>query len=352
MKSAYFMAAMPLKTSLRLFLRNGISARYCGRAMFVLQSGLFATLLALRERRICKAEISAARLPDNPLFIVSHWRTGSTLLHRLIAGDPEFIAPSMFQATWPLSFLSSRRFVEPIMKRMVAPERPMDKVRMGMDEPMEDEDALFRMTGLSPLERLIFPKKTGYFLKNDTTFLPEQSRQAEWDRAMLGFTAKLCIGSNRRPVMKNPFNALRIKELVRLFPKAAFIHITRNPLDVVPSTIRMWSITGRDNIMKGSASVPDIEETCEVLERVLVRIRSDLAELSSNRWIEIKYENLALNPIQTVKEVYSRLEIDFSGKAEKGMQNFLAGVSGYEKNRHVLSAEQKSAIMKRMAHYI
>ena len=50
----------------------------------------------------------------SPLFIIGHWRTGSTFLQQLLSLDEQFITPTLFQAVFPESFLVSERFYRPI----------------------------------------------------------------------------------------------------------------------------------------------------------------------------------------------------------------------------------------------
>jgi hypothetical protein len=353
-KSAYLMAAMPAEAFLRVLLRNGISPAPCFllRALFILQSGLFASFLAFRERMKNGARIAHARPPSDPLIIVNHWRTGSTLLHQLINCDPQFSAPTLFQVTYPASFMSSRLFVEPIMKRMLLPTRPMDNVRLGMDEPMEEEDALFRMSGISPLERLLFPRGGGYFLLDDQTFLPSGQAQDAWEQALVQFTAKLGLHTGRRIVLKNPFHSMRIAILQRLFPDAKFIHIYRNPRIVIPSTVRMWSIVGRQNAMNRRFRPPSMEDVIEVFDRMLTRIRADLADMPADRFAEVRFEEFVKHPVSVVRSLYDRLNLHFSDQCGIRMRQFIQSVAGYKMNSYTLTAQQESMICTRLASHI
>jgi len=353
-KSAYLMAAMPAGVFLRVLLRNGITPapRFLLRTLFILQSGIFASFLAFRERMINGGRIAQARPPSDPLIIVNHWRTGSTLLHQLINCDPQFAAPTLFQVTYPASFMSSRIFVEPIMKPMLLPTRPMDNVRLGMDEPMEEEDAMFRMTGLSPLERLLFARSGSYFLIDDQTFLPAAPSRERWERALLHFTAKLGLHTGRRIVLKNPFHSMRIAVLRRLFPEAKFIHIVRDPRTVIPSTVRMWSIVGRQNAMNRRFRPPSMGEVIEVFDRMVMRIRADLGALTQDRFAEIRFEDLVKRPVEVIRGAYERLNLVFSDQCEGRMRRFVDSITGYKMNSYALSAEQERIIRARLAHHI
>ena len=48
-----------------------------------------------------------------PLFILGHYRSGTTHLHNLLALEPQFSAPNFFQALNPHTFLSTEPWVAP-----------------------------------------------------------------------------------------------------------------------------------------------------------------------------------------------------------------------------------------------
>jgi hypothetical protein len=202
MQNAYLIAGMRLPVLLRLALRNGVSPRHLGRLIFLAQAGAWSGLLSMYESLRWGSALRHAATPDNPVFIVSHWRTGSTFLHQCLSCDPRFTIPTLLQCCYPTSFVTARRFAEPLMTALVPTHRPMDNVKLGPSEPQEDEDAVFRMTGLSPLERLIFPHGSDYFLANDAPFLPAgRADMARWEKAFVYFVKKLALQGDRKSVV-------------------------------------------------------------------------------------------------------------------------------------------------------
>jgi len=192
MKSAYLIAGMRLSIFLKLIWENGISLtpKYLVRFLFLLQNGFWASIFYRKEKRNYEQKIIDQKLSTNPVIIIGHWRTGSTYLHQLLSIDPNFVTSNVFQASIPDSFLTSRKSYEPIMQRFVKGTRPMDQVKLGLDEPLEDEYALFRLTSYSPLKHLIFPKSKTYFLKLEPDFLPTENKLEEWKNALKHFYKK------------------------------------------------------------------------------------------------------------------------------------------------------------------
>lgn len=346
MKSAYLIAGIRLSRFLKLVTRNGISIypKYLVRFLFLFQSGVWASIFHKKEIKRYNQKIQNQKLSDDPVIIIGHWRTGSTYLHQLLSLDSNFVTPNVFQASLPDSFLSSRKSYEPIMGRAVKGTRPMDQVKLGLDEPLEDEYALFRLSGYSPLEQIIFPKKGTYFLKNFPGFLPLGSKLNEWKNALILFYKKLLVFDNKTILIKNPFHSMRIGVLNEIFPNARYIHIVRHPYSVVPSTQRMWDIIGTQNSMNNNWQKPGIDEVTEVLQVMLERIDEDLKNIPDNRKYEIRFEDFEVNPTQSLKNIYQHLNLTYTDDFDVKLGKFIASIKDYQKNKYIVPEENKKII--------
>ncbi len=350
MKDAYLLAGTRLGVLFKLILSNGISLRlrYIFRMLFLLQGSFWSSLLAWLDNRQNSTRLKHAPVPKNPIIIIGHWRTGSTFLHQLLSLDPSLAAPTLFHCTYPDSFLSSRKYVQPILGLFVKGTRPIDNVKIDIDAPQEDEFALFRMTGHSPLKRLVFPHSEPYFLLDDETFLPPEPACAEWEDALISFVTRLQLQAGRRPVLKNPFHSMRMAHLRKLFPDARFIHIYRNPEVVIPSTVQMWSIVGSQNTMRKEWRPPSFDDVITVFDRVLRNIRKALLELPQEHYAEIRFEDFEKDPSAVLKEIYTHLGLDFSDAFKSGVDDFLKENADYKKNTYILEEHQKELIRTRL----
>ena len=334
----------------RVLQRNKISwhPKYIARILFLMQSSLWSSMFAFFENKRFRKKIEAAETPVDPIFIIGHWRTGTTFLHQLLGCDPAMIAPSLFQVAMPDSFIISYRYYKPLLRRILIKHRPMDMVKIGLDEPQEDEYALFRITGFSPLERAVFPCKKEYFLLDCPSFLPSGHHFSEWGRNFVDFYKKLNMVAGKRIVSKNPFNSLRISELVKLFPGCRFIHIYRHPFSVVPSTIRMWEIVQRQNCLNQNHVRPDLDHVLTVYDNMLHSIREQLSELPSGKYYELRFEEFEKNPVNSIKSVYTAFDLPFTTTFEKNLHSYITSLNGYRKNEFHLSPDEKEKIRTRM----
>ncbi|OFX22481.1 MAG: hypothetical protein A2041_08310 [Bacteroidetes bacterium GWA2_31_9b] len=350
MKSAYLIAGMRLSIFLKLIWENGISLtpKYLVRFLFLLQNGFWASIFYRKEKKIYEQKIIVQKLSTNPVIIIGHWRTGSTYLHQLLSLDPNFVTSNVFQASIPDSFLTSRKSYEPIMQRFVKGTRPMDQVKLGLDEPLEDEYALFRLTSYSPLKHLIFPKSDTYFLKLEPDFLPTDNKLEEWKNALKLFYKKLLIFNKKTILIKNPFHSYRLNLLNEIFPDSKYIHIIRHPYQVVPSTQRMWDIVGSQNSLNKNWCKPKLNEVAEEMIKMMQKIDADKKKLTENRFIEIKFEDFEKDPIQTIKAIYNQFGIIYTEGFQKQIENFIFSIKDYKKNDYILPLEDKKAISEIM----
>jgi len=350
----YLLIAIRLKIFFFFFLRNGISLRPLNLLFFpfLLQNSAWSSLVAFNENRRYKKKIQNTPLPTNPVFIIGHWRTGSTFLHQIFQCDPQFTTPTLMQCTYPESFISARRSITLAMNFFLTEKRPMDNVRLGIHDPQEDEYVVFRMTGISPMEKLIFPHTSQYFLLDTQQFSLSDSQRIKWENAFTCFTKKLYMHTGKRIVFKNPFHSFRIHTLQEIFPDALFIHIYRDPRIVIPSTKHMWTIVGNHNSMRKEWKPPEFEEIITGFDTLMNRVYNDLSALPANNYIELSFEELEQEPIPAVKSLYSHFGFEYTTTFEDRLNDLLKRLSSYEKNRYDLSKAQEELICSRLVHHM
>lgn len=89
------------------------------------------TVLRLAEARRFGASVRAAVVRP-PLFLLGHWRQGTTHLHNLIATEDRFAFPNNYQALYPHTFLSTEAVAAKVVGWFLPARRPMDNVEWDM----------------------------------------------------------------------------------------------------------------------------------------------------------------------------------------------------------------------------
>jgi hypothetical protein len=314
---------------------------------------MWSELFSWIERRRYGKRIGSSPVPDDPIFIIGHWRTGTTLLHQLLDLDPELAAPTLFQVAEPGCFICSYRYYMPVFSAMLPQKRPMDNVRIGINEPQEDEYAIYRITGFSPIERLVFPLKKDYFVLDETSYLPaDEKERKEWMESLRSYFQKLHYVHGKRIISKNPFNSMRIRELAAMFPKARFVHITRHPFEVVPSSMNMWKIVTGQNRLNRNGKEPGVGAVAEGIRMVLSVIGKDKNLLPSGYFHEMRFEDLQTKPVEELKKMYNRFDMKFEDSLQSDILTYLEGLKNYEKNVFHLTEDEKSIIRKSLGDHM
>jgi hypothetical protein len=335
---------------MRLLLRNGfsINPKNFVTLFLLLQNSLLSSVLRRIERMKYRRILQKTRIQKPPIFIIGHWRTGSTFLHQLISLDLQFTTPVTVQTAIPDHFLISMPYYIPVMNALMPGKRPMDEVSASAMTPQEDEFALIRLGSATPLEGLFFPDGKGYFLKNTENYLPKGLVLETWKNNLMGFYKKITLQTGKQIVSKNPLHTMRMSLLADMFPGARFIHICRSPLEVIPSTIRMWNILADSDAMKKAWKKPEMTEVMDVYKMFLEFVARESRKLGPHQYSEVRFEALENNPLKELRRMYAELDLEYSLDFESRVKEFINLQSGFVKNKHHLTPSEKEFIRESM----
>jgi hypothetical protein len=281
----------------------------------------FSLVEAIQTRAI------ASVLPDPPpIFIVGHWRSGTTFLHNLMSRDAAFCFPTITDALRPYCFYPGPfEFIsrELLMKSLPA-VRPMDDIPLRADLPQEDEIALASMGAPSFFNCFYFPETLAETFDQEV-LLEHVSAEAEalWQNSLRYYLAKLAaLFPGRRLLLKNPAHSARIGRLRALFPGAKFIHIHRDPVDVVSSTRKLYRRLLPLLALQPHDPEAVDEHVVDCYDRLMDRLCESLGCLPACDLAEIRYQDLVCEPVATVARTYERLGLDGFQSAEPAISQF------------------------------
>jgi hypothetical protein len=243
-----------------------------------------------------------------PLFVVGHWRSGTTLLHELLALDEGFAVPSTYACFNPHHFLLAHHRA-PTATRLA---RPTGDMTVSPSSPQEEEFALLCMGVTSPYEAFMFPSALRQFESLCDPDLFEHAQELRWNEAIawiLKATAYVC-GADKRLLVKSPAHSFRIPRLSTLFPGAMFIQLEREPYAVSASTLRLWQSMWERYALAAPIAQEELNE--RILETRLAlerRLQNVLPTLSADRVATVRYEDLVADPCHTIEFLYQRLAL-------------------------------------------
>jgi len=276
--------------------------------------------------------IEAARV-EAPLFILGHYRSGTTHLHNLLALAPQFAAPTFFQVLNPHTFLSTERWAAPVADSLIVRRRYQDEMALGAGVPSEDEFASCTMTGLSPYMAWCFPGDgTDYDRYLTFRGVPDEA-VARWEYALTTFLKKLTVRHGRPLVLKSPPHTARIRLLLGLFPNARFVHIHRDPLDVFRSTRHLIRVVQPlYHLREGPAQDGD-DRIISVYTEMYDAYFEERSLIPEGRLCEVAYDDLEREPVGVVGSIYESLGLSGFEELRPRLEGYLASIVDYRKNR-------------------
>ena len=312
--------------------RFAIDPKHWPRALVQTAVSASNSVTAWIERRRFGRRIEAARI-EAPLFILGHYRSGTTHLHNLLALDPQFAAPTFFQALNPHTFLTYERCVAPLADRLLIRRRYQDGVALRANVPTEDEVALGTMTGLSPYLGWYFPRGLAHYDRYLTFRGVPDEEVARWGRALTTFLKKVTLRQGRPLVLKSPPHTARIRLLLGLFPDARFVHIRRHPYEIFRSTRHMIRAVQPVFRLQECPTPDGDDRIISVYTEMYDAYFEERGLVPEGRLCEVGYEDLERGPLAVVASIYGALGlVGFEGLRPR-LETYLGSISGYRKNR-------------------
>lgn len=318
---------------LQLLLENrlDIDARYWPKAAIVTGHSLTNSLIRRWEDWRFGAAVRNTEIQP-PVFVLGVWRSGTTHLHNLLARDQRFAYPNTFEVLLPHTFLTTQPTGSRVMRWLMPATRPMDNVRMGVSEPQEDEFALVA-SGLSfMLGLLIFPRNSQRYQPYLTLRDAAPEERQRWKEALSTFLRKLSFKYHRPLLLKSPAHTGRLNVLLELFPTAKFVHIHRHPYEVFQSTMHTWrKVQTFWGLQDG-----DVTEARVLADYVEVydAFFAERHRLTDENYCEVRYDELAADPIGELRRVYSSLGLPEFEQAEPTIREYAQSIEGYARNSY------------------
>ncbi len=287
-----------------------------------------------REERRWHDAIENTKITEPPIFILGHWRSGTTHLHNLIAQDAtQFAYANTYQVISPHTFLTTEKFNSRWFAGLIPEKRPMDNMKMGFETPQEDEFGPALITGKSLYFGMSFPRRMQDYERYLTFRNVPRVEIEEWKAGFLWFLKKLTLKYQRRLVLKSPPHTARIRILLELFPDAKFIHIHRNPYDVYQSFYHFHDTAMWYTYLQR----PDLKA---IPEQILNRYTelydaffTDLPLIPTGNFYEIRYEDLERDPVGQLADTYAALSLSDFESFRPGLEQYVSTLGQYKKNK-------------------
>ncbi len=334
-------------------LRAHLDGRVLSERTRVQRKRSFAAVLArqpftVMERLIFARQVANYKLPAPPVFLIGHWRSGTTHLHNLMSQGKDFATIDFGQTAMPHNLLNPTRFIGRAAIAAVIPkDRGMDRVELGIREPQEEEMAIGNLNPICYYNVFYYPREMKQQF-DQACFLDgvTDDERAAFCRAYTTLLRKLSIVGNHRPLLlKNPASTARIELLDELFPGSRFISIVRNPYEVFASMLNHYPRLFNAFALQDFADI-DLEEM--VFYKYARLMRGYLAQRASvgHRLLETSYEAIVSDPIAEIERFHDTLQLEGRDATIASVQTYLGQHRDYRRNRYELTRAQVERIQR------
>ncbi len=297
---------------------------------------------------------------DEPIFIVGQPRTGTTILHDLLAQDPALRAPLTWELDRPVPPPEpATRDTDPRIAEVQANLEMTDLLIPGFRDfhPMGAllAQECVRITACD-FRSMIFPiqyRVPTYdrWLLHDADMAPAY----RWHRRFLQHLA------SRQPtpqwLLKSPAHLWHLDELATEYPDALVVQTHRDPLKVIASTSALAT-----HLRRMATDAPDLTEiAAQYCDDILVGLDRGMDARSRGvippeRIVDVHFQAFVADPIATIREIYTALGRELDDGAEQQMRDFLAdhpgdGGGGGTRYRFAETGLDADALRERSATY-
>lgn len=343
------LAASSFPNLLRLVAAYGCEAKYCPRLLylmlmtFVRQPLMWATS-ARYARRITRQPIEPA-----PIFILGHWRSGTTHLQNLMSEDPQFGRVTLLQAAMPHEFLMLSDGMKKRLDGMMPSKRLMDNVPVAADIPWEEELALTAVGRMSFYHVSFFPKSMRRIFRDAVMFDGGKPELIElWKKQYVNFLRKVqFVQPGKCLLLKNPANTARLTQVRDMFPGARFIHLHRNPYKVFTSSVHLYSKAQEAWGLQDTSRQMVVEHVLESYPQLMNAYFEQRNGLTHDELVEVGFRSVQENPIGALSKIYSTLNIPGFDEAVPHFDAYLESQRNYKKNKLPLSEDEKQVVAAR-----
>jgi hypothetical protein len=300
-------------------------------------TGYLADRMQIVAHRKAHPEIARGDVVP-PIVVVGQGRTGTTILHELLAQDPATRVPMTWEVDKPMPPPEAATYDDdPRIAEVDATLAAVDLVLPGFKamHPMAATlpQECVRITA-SDFRSMIFP--TQYRVPSYARWLLHEADMApayRWHRQFLQHLQSRAPAT--RWVLKSPGHLWALDALLAEYPNALLVQTHRDPLRIVAS---LGSLVSRlRSLASDETSIPQAAadfagDIVDGLDRsVDARTNGTVAK---ERVVDVQFRAFMSDPFTTIRTIYERLGLELEPSTEERMRAFLAANPQDKYGRH------------------
>lgn len=327
-----------VSTLWKLFGENEVSKSKLGLKRRIYFFSIISTPLQWIQRLYLTFALRNVKIDEKPpIFVLGHWRSGTTHVHYILAKDKQFAFINSFQSFFFNICMLGMGWMDRFLTYFAPSVRPQDNMEMSLYSPQEEEQVLSNIVETAGVNSFYFPKNRSYFYKYNLFKGISEQEYAKWKKYYVYMLkAIMRMNNGKRILTKNPNNTARIPQLLELFPTAKFVHIHRNPFQVYLSTKHLHRAILRGQSMQ---DITEAEEDDIILENYKLLMQQYLETRKyapPGTLVEIAYDDVGTDKELAIYEnIYKTFGLEGWDKMKGEIAAYLDSLKTYKKNRFI-----------------
>lgn len=359
MKRNFRIVNFPLiEATRRIIAAGGVSSRGLFQLLVYYLRMILSLPLSFLQYLIFDRKIKRTVISRAPVFILGHYRSGTTYLQKLLIKGDLYGYLTNYDALFANSNLLLGRRMQGVFQKVINLFRIKNPFfndsLVLLSEPTEEDDYLMnRISAYSAYWGLLFPKKWQEWLNcSPQMAMPEYL--GGWKKEYLKTLKYITFKSRgKQLILKSPPNTERVRVLLEMFPDAKFIFLSRNPYQMYYSIRNMWmkAILGYYSVQKITGKELD-DIIFDHFGYLTDRYLQDKSLIPRGNLIEISYEDLIKDPYNIVHQIYSGLSLPGFERIADDLKLQIANEMNYKPFQFSYSDETFRMIDARWGKYL
>ena len=297
------------------------------------------------EELIVKHPEILAETIVNPVVIVGLPRTGTTMLHRILASDSRFYAPIWFETRFPAPKpgedfrVKDSRIDDAKLEvaAMLDANPDLASIHPIDAEAADEEIMLLEQSFYSTMPPAFcnLPSYVTWLEEHDNTpgyeYLKRLLQALQWQKKQKGQNAQ-------RWLLKTPHHLHHMDVLLSVFPDAKVIQSHRDPLETIPSiasfNTALWKLSADQVDEKVVGDYSSRKFAKGMIDTMTVRKSHPDAVL------DVHYRETIKTPFESIGKVYNFIGMELTDEALKAMQQWQTDNKREDRASHQYTLEQ------------
>jgi hypothetical protein len=279
-----------------------------------------------------------------PVIILGLTRTGTTLLHRLIASDGRFSSAAFWEGRFPVptddDLDGGKRIAaaKAEIDAMLAANPDLASIHPFDALGAEEDILILDQTLLSNTAETLacVPSYYEWLRKQDLRpaygFWYRMLQMLQWQKKQRGMTGE-------RWVLKTPMHLGHVDRILELLPDATFVQTHRDPLTTIPSYASMIQGLWR-GVSDESDSLEAARESSATLEHDLKRCLQVRDSLPPGKFIDVDFRDTVNDPIGVVERIYREIGMAMTERARSQIGAYMKTHPREGRPTHTYTLEQ------------